>query len=329
MITSSTNVKKQNSIALLGEPLVELTHVGAQSFNMGIAGDVLNVAVATAHLWGSTYLVTGVGRDSNSEAILTFAQQHGVDTSRVIVDELHKAGLYFIENDEQGERSFKYQRSNSAAKHFFANAESLSNTLSTLESMESIYFSGITLALMTPESMTTFLGWLEQYRGNGGKVIFDNNYRPALWPSAQEYVSACEQVLRVTDIFLPSLDDVMLSLSVQDKAEAMLWIEKHGVSEVVVSDGVAPLTLIVDGESTQINVAPAKQVVDTTGAGDGFNGGYLAARLAGVSPLHAVQEGMNLAADVVGHKGAILPADYWDNVNVECNAEHDSVKIRV
>jgi 2-dehydro-3-deoxygluconokinase len=329
MITTSASVRNHNSIALLGEPLVELTAVSGQSYNMGIAGDVLNVAVATARLWGNTYLVTGLGRDSNSESIVTFAQQHNVDTSRVFVDEVHKAGLYFIENDEQGERSFKYQRSNSAAKYLFARTESLSHALSSLEAMANIYFSGITLALMTPESLTFFLSWLERYRINGGRVIFDNNYRPALWSSPQEYVDACEQVLRETDIFLPSLDDVMLSLSLHDKSEAMAWIEKQRVSEVVISDGVAPLTIIIDGESAQIDVTPAKQVVDTTGAGDGFNGGYLAARLAGMSPLQAVEEGMNIAADVVGHKGAILPEEYWDKVNVERNAEKDSVKIRV
>jgi 2-dehydro-3-deoxygluconokinase len=329
MMTTSAGMRNHNSIALLGEPLVELTSVSGQSYNMGIAGDVLNVAVVTARLWGNTYLVTGLGRDSNSESIVTFAQQHNVDTSRVFVDEVHKAGLYFIENDEQGERSFKYQRSNSAAKHFFARAESLSQALSSLDAMANVYFSGITLALMSSESLTFFLSWLERYRTNGGRVIFDNNYRPALWSSAQEYVHACEQVLPLTDVFLPSLDDVMLSLNIQDKAEAMAWIETQRVSEVVISDGVAPLTLIIEGESSQVDVTPAKQVVDTTGAGDGFNGGYLAARLAGISPLQAVQEGMNIAADVVGHKGAILSGEYWDNVNVERNAENDSVEIRV
>ncbi len=329
MMTASACVRNRNSIALLGEPLVELTPVSGQSYNMGIAGDVLNVAVATARLWGDTYLVTGLGCDNHSEAIVTFAQQHNVDTSRVFVDEVHKAGLYFIENDEQGERSFKYQRSNSAAKHFFASTECLTTMLETLETMGHIYLSGITLALMTRESLMRFLSWLARYRINGGKVIFDNNYRPALWSSAQEYVSACEQMLRETDIFLPSLDDVMLSMNLQGKSEAIAWVEKQGIPEVVISDGVAPLRLIFEGESTLIDVVPAKQVVDTTGAGDGFNGGYLAARLAGLSPLQAVQEGMNLAADVVGHKGAILPEEYWDNVIVERNAEHDSVKIRV
>ena len=49
-------------------------------------------------------------------------------------------------------------------------------------------------------------------------------------------------------------------------------------------------------------------VVDTSGAGDSFNGAYLAARLKGRTPSEAAREGLALAAKVVAQPGAIIPA---------------------
>lgn len=301
----------KNQMLLLGEPLLEMKPVSGQSYNMGVAGDVLNVAVAVSHLLGEAHLLTGLGQDSGSDTILQFAREHGVNTDAVVIDHAHKAGMYFINNDASGERSFTYKRDNSAAKHFFADSDQLLIALNKFQHVSHVYFSGITLALMSKASRNAFVAWLDKFRRLGGKVVFDNNYRPALWPSADAFLQACEQVLSRTDIFLPSLDDVMVSLGVVDKPAAMAWIIARDVPEVVVSDGVQPVTLMVNGATDAICVIAAEQVVDTTGAGDGFNGGYLAARLSGAPAQDAVICGMQLAADVVGHKGAILPAEYW------------------
>ncbi|WP_390616112.1 sugar kinase [Maricurvus nonylphenolicus] len=306
--------QNENKIVLLGEPLLELTPISGQSYNMGVAGDVLNVAVVVSHLYGEAHLLAALGLDSGSDKILQFARDHDVNTEAVVIDHAHKAGMYFINNDALGERTFTYKRDNSAAKHFFGDSDQLLTALNKLEAVSHIYFSGITLALMTEASRTAFVAWLDNFRRSGGLVVFDNNYRPALWPSADAYLKACEWVLSRTDIFLPSLDDVMLSLGLVDKPAAMAWIVARDVPEVVVSDGVQPLTLMVNGTTELIDVIAANQVADTTGAGDGFNGGYLAARLSGASAQDAVKCGMQLAADVVGHKGAILPEEYWAKV---------------
>ena len=83
-------------------------------------------------------------------------------------------------------------------------------------------------------------------------------------------------------------------------------LAQAGVSEVVVKDGEAPALVLLDGTAENI---PARRVtaVDTTGAGDSFNGGYLAARLAGDGPGEAVRRAHAVAAAVVQVRGALAP----------------------
>jgi 2-dehydro-3-deoxygluconokinase len=80
------------------------------------------------------------------------------------------------------------------------------------------------------------------------------------------------------------------------------------VPEVVVKDGTRPTWLSVEEESFHRAVVPAECTVDTTGAGDSFNGAYLAARIRGFSLGAAVAMGQAVAACVVGRRGALVPA---------------------
>ena len=79
------------------------------------------------------------------------------------------------------------------------------------------------------------------------------------------------------------------------------------------TQGEIALTCDVDGcrlrASNQSMALPARavQVVDTSGAGDSFNGAYLAARLRGLTALEAATAGMLLASRVVSLPGAIIP----------------------
>ncbi len=302
------------TIALLGEPLLELSkHNG--SYALGVAGDVLNTAVAIAMMDVRTSLVTAVGKDDASSQVVDFSRKYDVNTDLVSRDENRQVGFYMINNDERGERTFSYWRSDSAAKNLFSDPLLLSKKLKQLNAIDAVYFSGITLALMTPESLTVFCDWLKNFRSANKKVIFDNNYRPALWATSQAFLSACERVLALTDMFLPSLDDVMSSIGIFDRDAALEWVASMGVAENVISDGVNPIILIQNHQRSFVNVSPALKVVDTTGAGDGFNGGYISSRLKGADPLQAIELGMRISAEVVAHKGAILPEEIWKKIS--------------
>ncbi|MFZ0209947.1 MAG: PfkB family carbohydrate kinase, partial [Roseiarcus sp.] len=80
-----------------------------------------------------------------------------------------------------------------------------------------------------------------------------------------------------------------------------------GVGEIVVKNGAGPALVFADGALARIPASAASDARDTTGAGDSFNAGYLAARIAGLSAIAACEFAHELAAEVVRHPGALAP----------------------
>ena len=169
-----------------------------------------------------------------------------------------------------------------------------------------MYFSGITLAILDDAARKTLLAAVAKARAAGSLVAFDPNYRPRLWRSREEAQAAILDALAVTDIALPTFpDEQMLFGDATPQATA----ERLGklVGEVVVKNGEEPALIAESGTLQPFRPIHVAAPVDTTGAGDSFNGGYLAARLAGHAPAEAVQRAHRVAAAVVQVRGALAP----------------------
>src|SRR5690606_13567954 len=144
-------------------------------------------------------------------------------------------------------------------------------------------------------------------RDAGATVVFDTNLRPALWTNQQVMASTLTAAAVVADIVLPTHSDeapVFGDSSPEATAERYLEI---GASEVVVKNGAEPaLVATRDGMREGIPAPKADKVVDATGAGDSFNGGYLSARQRGIAPAEAALLAHRVAGVVIGHKGALV-----------------------
>lgn len=289
---------------LIGEGMVELSQDG-EAWRMGYGGDTLNTAIHLARSGIATAYLTALGADPFSEQMKRDWASEGLDTGMVLTDPLRSAGLYAIATDAQGERSFAYWRSESAARHLF-DCEGIGALLDQAATADLLAFSLISLAILPPEGRERLLLLARQARARGGMVAFDGNYRPRLWPSPAEARAARDAAIACATIGLPTLEDeAALGGPAHAAAVAAHW-QGLGCAETVVKLG-AQGCLLPNGAilAPQETLAP----VDTSGAGDAFNAGYLAARLDGASCAKAAGEGHRLAGWTIMRRGAIPPRD--------------------
>jgi 2-dehydro-3-deoxygluconokinase len=298
-------------IALIGECMIELSHVSPDRLALGYAGDVFNTAayLARSAVPGTdVQFVTLIGDDPYSSEMQRSWAAHGVGSEHTRAVPGGQAGLYLIRTDAEGERTFHYYRSRSAARALFGGAHP-QEIDDAIASHDLVYLSGITLSILTPEARERLLTVLDETRRRGGLIAFDGNYRPAGWPSPETAASAMNAVLARTDIALPTLTDDRAVFGDRTPADAIRRLRAAGVTEMAVKVGAEGCVIADTGTEEAVPAVPAVTVVDTTAAGDAFNGAYLASRLAGAPRRRAAEAASTLAAEVITHPGALLPAD--------------------
>jgi 2-dehydro-3-deoxygluconokinase len=288
----------------IGEGMLELSQNG-DAWRLGYGGDTLNTAIHLARAGISTAYLTALGADPFSERLKIAWADEGLDTTMVLTDPARSAGLYAIATDPQGERSFAYWRSDSAARRLF-DCEGIGALLEQAVTADLLAFSLISLAILPPEGRERLLLLARQARARGAIIAFDGNYRPRLWESPAEARAARDAAIACATIGLPTLEDeAALGGSADAAAVAAHW-QGLGCAETVVKLGALGCQL-PDGtiRAPPETLAP----VDTSGAGDAFNAGYLAARLHGASCDEAAREGHRLAGWTIMRRGAIPPRD--------------------
>ena len=278
----------------VGECMVELRSAGDGLLRQGFAGDSYNTAIYLKRSAPdiSVHYVTATGADPFSVAMRAAWAEAGIEDDLAFVDPARRPGLYVIELDDKGERRFHYWRGESAARRWLAELRKAGTA--QLEGADLFYLSGISLAILAPDERRDAVALMGELRGKVGKVVFDPNYRPALWRSREEAAETCLAAVKNADIFLPSSEDI----------ETLFGSDPGAVCPEIAMTADAG-RCFVNGALVQGGLAP--KVVDTSGAGDSFNGAYLAARLTGSDAMAAAKAGLAMAAKVVGYPGAVIP----------------------
>ncbi len=298
----------QNRVVSIGECMVEMGPAAEPGlFRMGFAGDTFNTIWYLRRRlpasWQADYL-SAIGTDGVSATMAKFMEDAGIGTDHVARLPDATVGLYLIELKD-GERSFAYWRGQSAARRL---AEDDAHLRAALDGASLAYLSGITLAILPPPDRARLLAALADYRATGGRVAFDPNLRPRLWPSPAAMTEAVTDAARLADIALPSFDDEASAFGDADPEATARRYAALGAAEVIVKNGAGRMAALVDGAWSAHDPVPARDVVDTTAAGDSFNAGYLAARLTGAPVAEALAAGSALAGRVVGGRGALVEA---------------------
>ncbi|OIN51729.1 ketodeoxygluconokinase [Pseudomonas azotoformans] len=297
----------QPRIALIGECMIELQHRADGSLHQSFGGDTLNAAVYLRRELGDTGsvdYVTALGDDSFSDAMCQQWTDEGLGVGMVQRLPGRLPGLYCIQTDANGERKFLYWRNEAAARDCFT-APTAEPVLAALPGYDVVYFSGITLAVLGEVGRERLLQALIETRRRGGRVVFDNNYRPRLWASFEAARVAYRRVLAEVDIALLTEDDERALFGYADSEQVLAAYPR--IEEVVLKRGADVCLIRCNGERFCVPAIKVEKVVDTTAAGDSFSAAYLAGRLKGGTPEEAALAGHRLASRVIQVPGALIP----------------------
>jgi 2-dehydro-3-deoxygluconokinase len=298
-------IARRQRIVCVGEAMVELAPRGP-AWDVGYGGDTLNQALHLVRFGYDVAYLTVLGSDPFAPRMSGAWAREGLDTALVLRDEARNTGLYTISIDERGERHFNYWRADSAARALFAHPR-IGEAVALSAEADVLVYSLISLAILPEEGREALLRLAGEIRSRGGKVAFDGNYRARLWDSAATARRWRDRAAAEADFGFPTIDDEREMVGDEDPEAAAAQWQRAGCHEVVVKLGGAGCRL---ANGTVLPPAAHLHPLDSSGAGDAFSAGYLAARLRGAEPADAARCGHDLAGWTLMRAGAIPARDH-------------------
>ncbi len=299
-----------SKVVCIGECMVECIEGGANDGVQRFAGDTFNTAVYMAResRVHEVHFLTAVGQDVTYVRMLQSMEREGLRVDNILQRPDRTVGRYTIHTDGLGERSFTYERGQSAARTLFDDPGSAKQLLRRLDP-DLVYLSGISLAILPESARKQLFIELSKY---GTAVAFDPNYRPALWEDndhARRWIQAFAQI---SSYLLTSSEDDRQLLGLASPEQSRAHWSKATSGELVIKNGGASVIVVpgadeIRPEPIAVPVVEESKPIDTTGAGDAFNGVYLIQRMAGSGPAEAALASIKICAKVVMSRGAILP----------------------
>ena len=295
-------MKTSPDIVCLGEPLIEFNRPkdgDGRTWLQGFGGDSQNVAIAAARQGASAGYLTGIGQDWMGDAFLDLWKSEGVDASRVTRHPAAPTGVSFVTHSAAGHK-FDYLRKNSAAS--LMTPETLAADY--IAGAKFFHFSAIGQAISDSARQTCDAA-IAAARKAGVKVSYDTNLRLRLWE-----LDVARKVIDATiarcDVALPSFDDSQQLTGLQEPDAIADYYLKLGAPLVALKMGADGALIATASKRTRI--APHKvEAVDATGAGDTFDGAFLARLLAGDEPEAAAGYANVAAALSTTGYGAVTP----------------------
>ncbi|NLS08051.1 sugar kinase [Rhizobium sp. P32RR-XVIII] len=290
-------------LVAFGEPLVEFNQSGERTggtfYRLGFGGDTSNTAIAAARQGVGVGYFTGLGQDAFGDMFMDLWATEGVDTSHVVRRADAHTGMYFVTHGSTG-HVFSYMRAGSVAslvKPQDVPADYIARS-------KYLHVSGISQAISGTACDSVFEA-IDAARAAGVKVAYDTNLRLKLWPLARAR-AVTHATIPLCDVIFPSLDDATVLTGLTDPNEIASFYLDLGAPLCLLKMGKEGV--LVASLSGRQKIAGYKVAsVDATGAGDTFDGSFLAMLIGGKSPIEAARYANAAAALSTCGYGAVAP----------------------
>lgn len=293
-------------ILCLGEAMVEFNQQPDGSYIHGFGGDTSNCAIAAARQGARVGYVTQVGADPFGRSLIDLWQKEKIDIETVREIEGAQTGIYFVTHGKEG-HEFSYFRANSAASQM----KPTDIPIKALQQAKILHVSGISQAISSCATDAIFAA-IEIVQAAGGLVSYDSNLRLKLWP-LERARAVIHAGMAQCDIALPGMDDAMLLTGLEKPDDIVDFYLGLGAGVVALTLGKGGALVSNDSERVLVE-GKLVDAIDATGAGDTFDGSFLARIAAGDTPFEAARYANAAAALSTMGYGAVSPMPHKEQV---------------
>jgi 2-dehydro-3-deoxygluconokinase len=240
------------------------------TFERKIGGAELNVAIGCSRLGLKTGWISRLGNDEFGRHIFNTVRGEGIDVSQLELVDGYPTSLNFKEIMGDGSVRTFYYRTNSPTTAL--TIETLSEEY--IKNSKVLHITGIFPAVDKEKNIDLIKYAISLAKKHGVLVSFDPNIRLKLW-TKEEARTVLREFLPYVDIFLTGEEEAELLLGTSDPREVIELGKAFGISHIAIKQGEKGSVGYQNGEYIEAPAFKAKKVVDTVGAGDGFDSGFI------------------------------------------------------
>ena len=276
----------------------------SSNIKINFGGDTYNSAVYFSRLTNdktNTFYSTALGKDNFSKKMISRFKNENIKCDYIRTDGDNPPGLYSIEINEKGERSFSYWRDQSPSKYIFLGSKG-KKLVKDINNADVFYYTGISAGILDEKQRKDLIKI-----GSTATICgFDFNYRSQLHYNKKVSQLLFNEINNRVDIHFVSFDDARELFKIKNPLEIFEIInEKKNLILIRYKNSI-----IFKNKQQEIKTVtvPHGEVVDTTAAGDAFNGSFLA--IMNNSKNIPVEENIlishSVTREVIKHRGAII-----------------------
>jgi len=292
-------------LCAIGECMIEIANLSSNNFIQSFAGDTLNFLSYLNKKNINVDYLTSVGKGEINRDFFSLLKLKKISRKLIHVHNYKEIGLYLIKNNKKGEKNFYYWRDDSAAKNYL-NEIDYKKLEVVLKKYDYLYFSGITLSIISQNKQKDFCNLIKKLKEYDVKIIFDLNIRLKKWLNKKYLNKSMNRFLPYIDILFSTGEDMKNWKSNDNLDFFKKFIKSNKIKHAIFRKNASLNYSILSDQIFKMTNKIHRRIIDSTGAGDGYNAAYISEFLNSGDVYSSLKESHMLGSKIVMKKGAII-----------------------